>query len=99
MKKLFRCRLLPMMLCSAAVAQDYRITRSIPLGGSGARDYLRADAEARRLYVSHSNEVVVLGLDTQKELARRDARNGYCKAYCSRKVLWTSTGHTRGHRY
>jgi hypothetical protein len=51
-------------------AQRYVVAGSIPLGGSGAWDYLRADAEARRLYVSHSSEVVVLDLDSQKPIGR-----------------------------
>ena len=70
MKKLLRVGSVAVMVCSAAFAQNYKIARSIPLGGSGAWDYLRADTESRRLYVSHSSEVVVLDLDTQKEVGK-----------------------------
>jgi streptogramin lyase len=38
------------------------------LGGAGAWDYLKADVDARRLYVSHSSEVIVIDLDTQKQI-------------------------------
>lgn len=51
------------LFCSIASA-----TQPISLGGDGAWDYLKADVEARRLYVSHSGEVVVLDLDSQKRL-------------------------------
>ncbi len=54
----------------SAYPQSYAITGSIPLGGNGAWDYLRADAQSRRLYVSHSTEVVVLDLDTHKEAGK-----------------------------
>jgi DNA-binding beta-propeller fold protein YncE len=55
---------------SLVSAQEYKLAGSIPLGGNGAWDYLRADADARRLYVSHSAEVIVLDLDTRKEIGR-----------------------------
>ena len=51
-------------------AQHYALGTSIPLGGTGAWDYLRADAAARRLYVSHSGEVIVLDLDTRKTVGQ-----------------------------
>jgi hypothetical protein len=64
-----RCMAL-LLIVAPAVGQTYRVTGSIPLGGSGAWDYLQADTEARRLYVSRSNEVIVLDLDTQEEVGR-----------------------------
>jgi hypothetical protein len=51
-------------------AQEYKFTETIPLGGNGAWDYLRTDTESRRLYVSHSGEVVVLDLNTQQVLGK-----------------------------
>jgi hypothetical protein len=62
--------LVSLAIGSAAFAKGYKVTASIPLGGNGAWDYLTADADARRLYVSHSTEVVVLDLDTHKEVGR-----------------------------
>ena len=47
-------------------ADTYKLTGSIPLPGNGGWDYSHADAEARRLYVSHATEVEVLDLDSQK---------------------------------
>ena len=70
LKKLLAVSLLSLVIGLAAFAQGYKVTASIPLGGNGAWDYLRADADARRLYVSHSTEVVVLDLDTRKEIGR-----------------------------
>lgn len=70
LKKLLAVSLFSLAIGSAAFAQEYKVTASIPLGGNGAWDYLRADADARRLYVSHSTEVVVLDLDTHKEVGR-----------------------------
>ena len=45
-------------------AESYKITGSIPIGGTGHWDYLLADSENRRLYVSHNAEVVVIDLDS-----------------------------------
>src|SRR5260370_1961614 len=51
-------------------AESYRVTGSIPIGGTGHWDYLLADSENRRLYVSHNAEVVVIDLDSQKILGK-----------------------------
>jgi len=52
-----------------ARAQQYSLAPPIPLGGSGAWDYLTADSAARRVYVSHSSDVNVIDLDTLKPVA------------------------------
>ncbi len=49
-----------------ALAQDYKMTGSIPVGGSGGWDYLTADSANRRLYVSHGPLVNVIDLDSEK---------------------------------
>jgi len=41
----------------------YRPAGVIPVGGSGGWDYLNVDPDARRLYVSHANKVVVIDID------------------------------------
>ena len=41
----------------------YHLLKEIPVGGDGGWDYLSVDAGARRLYVSHGNEVVVINID------------------------------------
>lgn len=58
------------LLPIGASAQQYAVAGSIPLGGQGAWDYLRADSDARRLYVSHSSEVVVLDLDSKQVVGK-----------------------------
>lgn len=45
-------------------AGSYRLLKKIPIPGDYGWDYLTADSEARRLYVSHDKEVVVLDLDS-----------------------------------
>jgi len=47
-------------------AQGYKVSGTIQIGGNGGWDYLTADYENRKLYVSHSTEVVVINLDSEK---------------------------------
>ena len=42
----------------------YHLVTKIPIPGDYGRDYLTADSEGRRLYVSHDREVAVLDLDS-----------------------------------
>ena len=42
----------------------YQLIKKIPIPGDYGWDYLTADSEGRRLYVSHDKEVVVLDLDS-----------------------------------
>ncbi len=42
----------------------YHLTKKIPIPGDGGWDYVAADSDARRLYVSHDTEIVVLDLDS-----------------------------------
>lgn len=63
----FRSRWLMVFALSAlAFAADsgYHLIKRISVPGDYGWDYLTADSEGRRLYVSHSREVVVLDLDT-----------------------------------
>jgi DNA-binding beta-propeller fold protein YncE len=57
-------------LSAPACAQHYSVAGSIPLGGEGAWDYLLADSGAHRLYVSHSVDVAVIDLNTQKPVGK-----------------------------
>ncbi len=52
--------------CAATLlaAGSYHLLKRIPIPGDYGWDYLTADSDARRLYVSHDREVVVLDLDT-----------------------------------
>lgn len=45
-------------------APAYHVIKRIPISRDYGWDYLTADSEARRLYVSHDTEVVVLDLDS-----------------------------------
>ena len=52
--------------CAATLfaAGSYHLLKKIPIAGDYGWDYLTADSEARRLYISHDKEVVVLDLDS-----------------------------------
>jgi DNA-binding beta-propeller fold protein YncE len=52
------------------LAESYKVAGSIPIGGTGHWDYLLADSDNRRLYVSHNAEVVVVDLDSQEILGK-----------------------------
>jgi YVTN family beta-propeller protein len=51
-------------ISSAWAADNYQITKKIPIPGQGSWDYLTVDEGARRLYVSHGTEVEVLDVDS-----------------------------------
>jgi YVTN family beta-propeller protein len=51
-------------MASAAPAGGYHVVKKFHIGGEGGWDYLTADSEARRLYVSHATQVEVLDLDS-----------------------------------
>ncbi len=55
--------LLAASLTARAADTSYHFIKEIKVGGEGGWDYLYADAEGRRLYVSHGTKVVVSGLD------------------------------------
>ncbi|HEY3742591.1 MAG TPA: YncE family protein [Bryobacteraceae bacterium] len=67
MKSLFAIPVLVFTLSAPhAVAANYHVTGKIVIGGEGGWDYLLADAEGRRVYVSHATKVVVADLDSGK---------------------------------
>ena len=45
---------------------DYHLVKQIRLGGEGGWDYLTVDPEARRLYITRFNRVMVVDLETEK---------------------------------
>jgi len=61
-------------LTSAAAA--FHITHVIPIPGDAGWDYITADSEARRLYVPHGTEVVVLYLTTYRIAGKIDGLKG-----------------------
>ncbi|PWU06378.1 MAG: hypothetical protein C5B51_12360 [Terriglobia bacterium] len=63
------CRAALLLLAVAgpgAAAEPYHLINRLPIPGDYGWDYLTADSDARRLYVSHDKEVVVLDLDTDR---------------------------------
>jgi len=55
-------------LAIAAAGPGYHVTTTYKVGGEGGWDYLTADASARRLYISRSTHVIVLDLDSGKNV-------------------------------
>jgi DNA-binding beta-propeller fold protein YncE len=51
-------------LGAPASSLDYRLVKTVKIGGEGGWDYLAADGAARRLYVCHATRVQVLDLDS-----------------------------------
>src|SRR5205085_10377838 len=47
-----------------SAAGQYKYVKEIPMGGEGGWDYLSVDAEARNLYVTHADKVVVGDLNS-----------------------------------
>jgi len=52
------------LAATLAAAGQYHLIKKIPIPGDYGWDYLTADSQGRRLYVSHDKEVVVLDLDS-----------------------------------
>ena len=57
-------------LSVGAAAAGYVKVGDIKIGGAGAFDYLAVDAAARRLYVTHGTEIVVIDTATQAIVGR-----------------------------
>src|SRR5882672_10532431 len=49
---------------AAPGASGYRVIKTVPISGEGCWDYVTVDSDARRVYVSHATQVVVLDADT-----------------------------------
>lgn len=65
MSRQFRLAFINFLFVSSVFgASSYKLVKSIPLPGEGFWDYLAADSQNRRLYVSHNTEVQVVNLDT-----------------------------------
>src|SRR6201987_2199027 len=55
-------------LALAVAGPGYHVAKTYKLGGEGGWDYLTADASARRLYISRSTPVIVLDVDSGKNI-------------------------------
>jgi hypothetical protein len=60
--------LLVMAVAVAAAGQGYKVVKTYKIGGEGGWDYLTADSSARHLYLSRSTHVMVLDLDSGKQV-------------------------------
>ncbi|MEP6603887.1 MAG: YncE family protein [Spartobacteria bacterium] len=49
-----------------ATAQEYKLLKSVPIGGEGGWDLLSLDAKARKLYVTHASKIVIVDLAQDK---------------------------------
>jgi DNA-binding beta-propeller fold protein YncE len=72
-KTIMRRWLLSLALLVAGVAlaasgPGYKVIKTYKVGGEGGWDYLTADAAARRLYISRATHVIVLDLDSGKNV-------------------------------
>lgn len=54
------------IVLATSLLAKHQITGTIPIGGSGGWDYLAADDQTGRLYVSHTTEVDIVDLKTEK---------------------------------
>ena len=52
----------------AAAGPGYHVMKTYKLGGEGGWDYLTADAEARRVYISRGTHVMVIDADSGKSV-------------------------------
>jgi DNA-binding beta-propeller fold protein YncE len=59
-----------LLAVAAAAAGGRHLIQRIPISGDYGWDYLTADSEGRRLYVSHDKEVVVIDLDSAAIIGR-----------------------------
>ena len=58
------------ILCVAAEAPGFKVTKKYPVPGNGGFDYIVFDSSSNRLYVSHGTEVDVLDADSGKVLGK-----------------------------
>src|SRR5216683_3303851 len=52
-----------------ALIAEHHVTQIIPLSGEGGADALLIDSDARRIYVSRGNSLLVLDVDSGRQLA------------------------------
>jgi DNA-binding beta-propeller fold protein YncE len=65
------CALMAMaVVCVAAEAPGFKVTKKYPVPGNGGFDYIVFDSSSNRLYASHGTEVDVLDADSGKLLGK-----------------------------
>ncbi|MGH8116940.1 MAG: YncE family protein [Rhodanobacteraceae bacterium] len=70
------CLVLVPAFALAASGSGWKVVQRVPLGGSGFWDYLSLDQAAQRLYVSHSDRVIVLDVRDNKRVGEIDSLSG-----------------------
>jgi len=56
------------LIDAAPLTSSYRVANQVVFPGAGGWDYLIVDSAARRVYISHANQVEVLDADAQKSV-------------------------------
>jgi YVTN family beta-propeller protein len=64
------------LLAQAQKPSGYKVSRRITLGGEGGWDYLTFDGEARHLYVARATRVMVIDVDSGKQVGEIPNTNG-----------------------
>jgi DNA-binding beta-propeller fold protein YncE len=64
------------LLAQTQKSSGYKVTRRVTLGGEGGWDYLTLDGEARRLYVARATRVMVIDVDSGKQVGEIPNTNG-----------------------
>lgn len=72
----FAALLLAPVMILAAADTGYRVINRISIPGDSGWDYITADTAARRLYVPHGTEVIVLDLATYRIAGKIDGLKG-----------------------
>jgi DNA-binding beta-propeller fold protein YncE len=70
------CAALPLHAAAPAKAPGYHVVKEIQIGGEGGWDYLTVDPAGRRLYVSHTNKVEVIDVDSGKKVGEVTGLSG-----------------------
>jgi DNA-binding beta-propeller fold protein YncE len=68
------------------VTKPYHILQTVKLPDEGGWDYLKVDADARRLYITHETEVLVLDADTDKIIGKVEGIQGAHGVALARKL-------------
>jgi DNA-binding beta-propeller fold protein YncE len=63
-------------LLAAPAPGGYHVIKEIPIGGEGGWDYLTVDSAGRRLYVSHSDRVTAVDVDSGKTVGDVEKLSG-----------------------
>jgi DNA-binding beta-propeller fold protein YncE len=64
------------LLAQTQKSSGYKVTRRVTLGGEGGWDYLTLDSEAHRLYVARATRVMVIDVDSGKQVGEIPNTNG-----------------------